>query len=276
MVPASWLEIRSFKGPSLAGRPHCLSERTNRNGVIDVELEIGKRFKEYEASFWQVLPPRMPIIMRLDGRAFHTVTRRLHVAKPFDASFFEKMRLAAMSVCREFDPVFGYMQSDEFSMLLLNDRDHGTQPIFGNDLPKLVSISASVMSVEMSVGLGERVHFDSRASIVPVSDVINYFVWRQIDCQRNARNLWSECTLGTKIGKGSAKKMLSGMGGASQVEMVERETGERFSDMPGPFRLGTALYRDPGERHWMSDPNVPWFAIDRQYVQDRIDAYYAG
>lgn len=243
-----------------------------------MELEIGKRFKGYEAAFWQVLPARMPIIIRLDGRAFHTLTRALRLEKPFDATFSDRMLRAAFAVCREFHPVFGYLQSDEFSMLLLNDRDHETHPVFGNDLPKLVSISASIMSVELSAWLdGQRLQFDSRALVVPESDIINYFVWRQIDCQRNARNLWSECTLGAKVGMGTARKMLKGKGGNEQVSLVELQTGSRFDDAPHPFRLGTAVSRPLGEeRGWEADPNLPWFATQREYVQDRIDAYYAG
>ena len=69
-----------------------------------MELEIGKRFKEYEASFWQVLPPRMPVIMRLDGRAFHTVTRRLHVAIVKNATKFLLVKSRGLPKTRNLDP----------------------------------------------------------------------------------------------------------------------------------------------------------------------------
>lgn len=246
-----------------------------------MELEIGQRFKEYERAFWQSIPPRMPVVVRLDGRAFHTLTKRMKIEKPFDEHFADTIRSAALNVCREFHPVFSYVQSDELSMLLLNDREHGTQPVFGNDLPKILSISASTMASHMTLILAsewsrlDTVQFDSRASIVPESDVINYFVWRQIDCQRNARNLWSECTLGREVGMGTARKMLRGNSGAEQVNLVEGETGETYSDSPAAFRLGTAIYRRPGEREWIVDSDLPWFANDRRFIQDRIDAYYA-
>jgi len=49
-----------------------------------MQLEIGKRFKKYENVFGGQLPPRMPVIIRVDGRAFHTLTKREKaIEKPF-------------------------------------------------------------------------------------------------------------------------------------------------------------------------------------------------
>lgn len=39
-------------------------------------LKIGDRFKQYEAVSAWTLPRRVPVILRIDGRAFHTITRR--------------------------------------------------------------------------------------------------------------------------------------------------------------------------------------------------------
>lgn len=47
------------------------------------KMSLGDRMKlYYEASSKNVLTMRVPVIMRLDGRAFHTLTKKLD--KPFD------------------------------------------------------------------------------------------------------------------------------------------------------------------------------------------------
>ena len=48
---------------------------------------LGDRMKGYENAYRFYLPRRMPVIIRIDGRAFHTFTRGLQ--KPFDSRFVE-------------------------------------------------------------------------------------------------------------------------------------------------------------------------------------------
>ena len=44
--------------------------------------ELAKRMKKYEAVSKNVLMKKAPVILRLDGRAFHTFTRNF--VKPFN------------------------------------------------------------------------------------------------------------------------------------------------------------------------------------------------
>ena len=54
---------------------------------------LGDRMKEYENVFYLQLPKRMPVIVRLDGKAFHTFTKRF--VKPFDIRMEELMEQTA-------------------------------------------------------------------------------------------------------------------------------------------------------------------------------------
>ena len=54
---------------------------------------LGDRMKGYENAYRFYLPRRMPVIIRIDGRAFHTFTRGLQ--KPFDGRFIEIMQVTA-------------------------------------------------------------------------------------------------------------------------------------------------------------------------------------
>jgi tRNA(His) guanylyltransferase len=55
---------------------------------------LDDRMKGYEKS--QTLPINMPIIIRLDGRAFHTLTRGMN--RPFDDHFMNMMNCVAVTV----------------------------------------------------------------------------------------------------------------------------------------------------------------------------------
>ena len=50
--------------------------------------DLAKRMKRYEAVSKTTLVTRMPVILRIDGKAFHTLTRGFQ--KPFDTCFKRK------------------------------------------------------------------------------------------------------------------------------------------------------------------------------------------
>ena len=45
-------------------------------------MKLGDRMKKYENAYKIRFTDRLPVIVRLDGKAFHTLTR--HCEKPFD------------------------------------------------------------------------------------------------------------------------------------------------------------------------------------------------
>lgn len=59
---------------------------------------IGNRMKINYEEVWKIkLPWRMSVIIRLDGRAFHTLTRGMD--KPFDPAFIKTMADTAEYLC---------------------------------------------------------------------------------------------------------------------------------------------------------------------------------
>ena len=58
---------------------------------------IGSRMKEYEMVSRNYLTRRTPVIIRLDGKAFHTLTRGLD--KPFDEHFVRIMQTTMLKLC---------------------------------------------------------------------------------------------------------------------------------------------------------------------------------
>ena len=80
---------------------------------------LGNRMKAYENVSKPFLTLRCPKVIRLDMRAGHTFTKGMK--KPYDIIFASSMQYAAKRLCEEIaGTVFGYVQSDEIS-LLIND-----------------------------------------------------------------------------------------------------------------------------------------------------------
>lgn len=52
--------------------------------------EFDKRMKKYEFVSRHYLTTRTPVIIRVDGKAFHTFTRGFH--KPFDSVLVKSMQ----------------------------------------------------------------------------------------------------------------------------------------------------------------------------------------
>ena len=152
---------------------------------------LGQRIKaNYEGPARHSLLRRTPVIVRLDGRAFHTFTRRLE--KPFDARLHTAMCQAAICLGQDMQGCkLAYVQSDEASFLLTDYDTLETQPWFGYDQSKVESISASVMTGAFArkcqrYGIVDRATFDSRAFNIPREEVANYFLWRAKDWYRNS------------------------------------------------------------------------------------------
>ena len=82
------------------------------------DLDI--RMKEfYEFIPKTKLMRRTPVILRIDGKAFHTFTRGFQ--KPFDEILIKSMQETMKYLCENIQGcVLGYTQSDEISLLLVD------------------------------------------------------------------------------------------------------------------------------------------------------------
>ena len=101
--------------------------------------------KGYEANYDLTLPKRTPLILRVDGRAFHTFTKGFD--KPFDEIFIKSMQETMKMLCENIQGCqFGYVESDEISLLIW-ETSNDTEPWFANRLQKLCSVSASMATL---------------------------------------------------------------------------------------------------------------------------------
>lgn len=158
---------------------------------------LGDRIKGYENVERRYLTRRTPVIIRVDGRAFHTFTAT--AKKPFDPDLIFCMRTAATHTAKELGAKVAYIQSDEASFLLTDFDRLETQALFDNNLQKLVSISASTMTswfqyswfANPQRNTAIRPIFDARAFNIPKEEVANYFLWRARDWSRNSLQMFA-------------------------------------------------------------------------------------
>lgn len=108
--------------------------------------DIAKRMKDYEAVSASRLMKRCPVVCRIDGKAFHTLTR--HFKRPFDKILITTMQETAKYLCEHLEGVvLSYQQSDEISLLFVDYKEINTVPYFDYNVQKLCSIIASMTTL---------------------------------------------------------------------------------------------------------------------------------
>lgn len=262
---------------------------------------LGDRMKSYENITRTYLPGRMPVIIRIDGKAFHTFTKGFK--KPFDDILMRAMQETAAALCREIEGVkVAYTQSDEISLLITNNDTWETQPWFGNNLQKMVSVAASIATltfnkifwrelmdynhtVPFGAGDNSEEHkllkaywqackkgamFDARAFVLPEDEVCNYFIWRQQDAIRNSIQAVGQANF-------SHRELMNK--NCENIKQMLVEKNIKWETCPQACQRGISVIKKPIEvgaesnpymkitrNRWTIDDNIPLFWEDRDYI----------
>lgn len=248
-----------------------------------VKDSLGDRMKAYEDIFNSKLLKRMPVILRLDMCHGHTFTKGFE--KPFDSIFMKTMQMTMKSLCENVgNCVFGYTQSDEITLVLVDYKTYDTSAWFDNRVEKFCSVSASMASRffnkffidivgnKMSENKGDidyslyckrffTADFDCRAFNVPKEDVSNCILWRQKDAERNSIQMLAQSLYRHKELQGINVKDL-------QNKMFE-EKGVNWNDLPAYKRRGTACIKVE-DQGWILDLEMPIITQDRDYIDKFI------
>lgn len=204
-------------------------------------FEAAQRAREYFHAL-AVLPGAWTVV-RMDGRGFSRFTER-RFDKPFDDRFSDLMVTTAQAVLTELGGRHAYTESDEISVLFDPSLD-----LFGRGVEKLVSISAGIATAAFTHAASEPAHFDARLWVgVGVSDVIDYFSWRQADAARCALNGWCYWTL-RKAGR-SRQQATAALDRASTADKNELlfHHDINFNDLPTWQRRGIGLWWETYQR----------------------------
>ncbi|MFR3126413.1 MAG: tRNA(His) guanylyltransferase Thg1 family protein [Coprococcus sp.] len=108
--------------------------------------DLAKRMKGYESVSKTRLVSRMPVIIRIDGKAFHTFTRGFK--KPFDEVLIKSIQDTMKYLCENIQGcVLGYHQSDEITLVLVDYKKLNSSSWFDNEVQKICSIAASMATM---------------------------------------------------------------------------------------------------------------------------------
>ncbi len=114
------------------------------------------RMKGYENVSRTYLMRRMPVIIRLDGKAFHTFTRGFR--KPFDDVLNRSMQNTMLALCRNIQGcVLGYTQSDEITLVLVDYQKLTTDAWFGYGVQKCASVAASMATLYFNIMFNDSI-----------------------------------------------------------------------------------------------------------------------
>ena len=255
---------------------------------------LGDRMKAYENIERRYLTRRLPTLIRLDGKSFHSFARGFQ--KPFDMILMESMWETTKFLCENIAGCkVGYTQSDEIQLLLNDYENIGTEAWFDKNIQKMVSISASLATLAFNKVFCEkvlefeadnktneeafkqiaiykkRIHtalFDSRVFNVPKEEVCNAFIWRQQDATRNAIQMVGQANFSHKqLQKKTCNQI---------QEMLFQEKKINFNDFPIYQKRGACIIKekytkgDTQRTRWVIDKNIPIFTQDREYIDRHI------
>lgn len=150
---------------------------------------LGDKHKKLEGMNARQLVPGVPVIARLDGRAFHTLTR--YIEKPYDEVFIGAMESVTKELLNEFNPAFAYVQSDEITLAWESIE------IFDGRVDKLLSVMASYASAVFNKVYGSHMPshvkfavFDCRIwQVADLETVVENVMWREMDAAKNSVNM---------------------------------------------------------------------------------------
>lgn len=238
----------------------------------DNKDSLGARMKSYESVPKNFLMSRTPVLIRLDGRAFHTFTKRSVIKQslvtdPFSHVMHDCMTSTTMELCKQIQNVkLAYTQSDEITLLLTDWDTLETQQWFNGNIQKITSLSAAIATnafnaayrqYEQIENCSKLPTFDSRVFNMPKEDVVNMLVWRQQDATRNSVNMLAQYHF--------SHKELQGKRNNEMQDMLMLGKGVNWNDIDTWKKRGSCVVRVDGQ--WVIDDSIPIFTQDREYIQ---------
>lgn len=227
---------------------------------------LGDRMKGYEKQSRSNLLRRTPVLIRIDGKAFHTWTRTLK--RPFDDEMIDAMVTTTNGLVQNVQNcVCGYTQSDEITLLLKDWNKHDTAQWFDGQVQKICSVSASMATAEFNFWVthigSDRISqngpafFDSRCFNVPMAEVTNAFIWRQQDAERNSLQMLARSHF--------SHKALDGVKRDGLHDLLHT-VGVNWNDLPAWKKRGVFITR---KNIWSE---TPIFTRDRSVIENLLES----
>jgi tRNA(His) 5'-end guanylyltransferase len=268
----------------------------NGGRKMPVNDELGTRMKTYYEQVPKTrLVRRMPVAIRIDGKAFHTFTRGFQ--KPFDEVLGNAMIRTMKYLCENIQGcVFGYTQSDEITLLLIDYQKLTSCAWFDYEVQKMCSIAASMATMEFNRAFADEVEkwwttvnglmgrpltegeyaafdkyrqaylksmkagamFDARVFNIPKEEACNLVYWRQLDAARNSVQMVGQANF--------SHNELQNCSCSRIQDMLMEHRGINWNNYKTRWKRGTSWTREIGVDYEM--PILK--GEDRKYVDNLI------
>lgn len=276
---------------------------------MPVHDELGKRMK----TFYEEIPKtklmrRVPVAIRIDGKAFHTFTKGFQ--KPFDEVLIKSMQDTMKYLCENIQGcVLGYTQSDEITLILVDYKKLTSSAWFDYEVQKVCSIAASMATIAFNKYFSENINseycvfddelldgdfnpnykneylidlytthikasykgamFDARCFNIPKEEVANLIYWRQLDATRNSIQMVGQANFSHKELQNKSCDQIQ--------DMLMTQNGINWNDIPSYQKHGSCCikeeyrFNDSLRSRWIIDNDIPIFKGDnRKYIEDMI------
>ena len=240
--------------------------------------DLGKRMK----TFYEQIPKtrlvrRIPVAVRIDGKAFHTFTKGF--AKPFDENLMQAMQETMKFLCENIQGcVLGYTQSDEITLILIDYQKLNSDAWFDYEVQKMCSIAASMATMQINrifakLTEGKEEYqkaramgamFDARCFNIPKEEVANLVYWRQLDASRNSVLMVGQAHFSYREMYGKS---------CSMIQDMLMEKGINWNNFPVYQKRGSCCIKKifQERRRWVIDKEIPIFkGEDRAYIEKLI------
>ena len=247
---------------------------------MNKNFSLKSRMESYENVTNSYLTKRVPVLIRIDGRSFHTFTKKFN--KPFDEIFMNTMQNTMSYLCSNIQNcVFAYTQSDEITLVLIDYQSIDTDAWFDYRVQKLCSVSASMATMAFNKFFKENVWawtaeqnlapidyfnddkdinvlnlkeiyfnaieqgamFDARCFNIPKEEVVNALIYRQQDCTRNSIQMLAQSEF--------SHKELQGKNQSQLQDMLMLERGINWNDLDTYKKRGSCCIKEE-----IQDPEV--------------------
>ena len=226
---------------------------------------LAVRMKEFYENVPKTnLMRRTPVVIRIDGKTFHSFTKGFK--RPFDEILIKTMQETTKYLCENIQGcVLGYTQSDEISLVLVDYQRFETSAWFDYEVQKMCSIAASMATMAFNKFFYENVFlyngmasvdmsnkkypykevyakavkkgamFDARVFNIPKEEVTNYIYWRQLDASRNSIQMVGQANF--------SHKELHCKTCNNIQDMLMEQKGINWNDYPTVCKRGTAVIK---------------------------------
>lgn len=264
---------------------------------------LAKRMKDYEQVPKTRLIRKTPVILRIDGKAFHTFTKGFK--KPFDEILMQAMQETTKYLCENIQGcVLGYTQSDEITLVLIDYKKLESCAWFDYEVQKMCSIAASMATMAFNNAFSELYHknlfedlnvstedtyydnlfkkvgkamFDARCFNLPKEEVTNNLYWRQLDASRNSVQMVGQANFPHKELQNKSCNQIQ--------DMLFTQKGINWNDLPTYQKRGSCCIKEYYQSEevdikegvcmrsrWIIDKEIPIFKGEgRQYIEELIN-----